>query len=274
MRRYLVLLGALAIAGLVALLISPAGPSRPPDATPQAAAPRAVAPATPVHQIRVVRTFPHDRQAFTQGLIYRDGVLFESTGLYGQSTVREVDLETGTVRRRHTVDRQFFAEGLADWGTSLVQLTWTSGVALVYDRATFRETGRFRYTGEGWGLTRTDRHLVMSDGSATLRVLDPATFAEVRRVQVHDENGPVAAINELEMVRGVLFANVWQSDRIATIDLESGRLTGWLDLKGLLPASERARVDVMNGIAFDEAGDRLFVTGKWWPTVFQIEVVR
>lgn len=274
MRRYLVLLGALAIAGLVALLISPAGPSRPPETSPPADTAAPAAPPTPVHQVRVVRTFPHDRQAFTQGLLYRDGVLYESTGLYGQSSLREVDLETGDVRRRHAVGREFFAEGLADWGASLVQLTWTSGVAFVYDRATFRETGRFRYTGEGWGLTRADRHLVMSDGSATLRVLDPATFAEIRRVQVHDENGPVTAINELEMVRGELLANVWQSDRIAAIDLESGKLTGWLDLKGLLPASERARVDVMNGIAYDEAGDRLFVTGKWWPTIFQIEVVR
>jgi glutamine cyclotransferase len=274
MRRYLVLLGALAIAGLVAFLLTPVGPTRQADTTPEAPTATVEVRATPVHQVRVVRTFPHDRQAFTQGLIYRDGVLFESTGLYGQSSLREVTLETGEVRRRHDVPRQYFAEGLTDWGGSLVQLTWTTGVAFVYDRATFRETSQFRYTGEGWGLTRTERHLVMSDGSATLRVLDPATFAEVRRVQVRDEHGPVAALNELEMVRGVLFANVWQSERIATIDLESGRLTGWLDLMGLLPASERARVDVMNGIAYDEKGGRLFVTGKWWPTMFQIEVVR
>ena len=263
----------LAIVGAVALLAGPLRQSRvavplpSPPTTPSSQA-------TPVYQHRVIRTFPHDREAFTQGLVYHDGVFFESTGLYGKSTLREVAIETGKVLRQHDLDQKYFAEGLTDWGDTLVQLTWTSGIALAYDRATFRQTGSFSYAGEGWGLTRTDRHLVMSDGTATLKLLDPSTFAPVSTLQVRDDNGPVTALNELEMVKGVLFANVWQSHRIAMIAPDTGVVTGWLDLTGLLPAAELARVDVLNGIAYDEQGDRLFVTGKWWPTVFQVEVVR
>ena len=150
-------------------------------------------------------------KAFTQGLVYRDGVFYESTGLYGESSLRKVAIETGEVLRRHDVDAQYFAEGLSEWGETLVQLTWTTGVAFAYDRETFKEVRRFAYTGEGWGLTRTDRHLVMSDGSATLKLLDPSTFAQVSTLEVRDEHGPVTALNELEMVQGVIFANVWQS---------------------------------------------------------------
>jgi len=274
MTRNAIIITVLSVAGVVALLAGPLRIGRATDTTPQTTAPAAPAPATPVYQHRVVRTYPHDRKAFTQGLVYRDGVFYESTGLYGESSLRKVAIETGEVLRRQPVDAQYFAEGLSEWGETLVQLTWTSGVAFAYERETFKQVGRFAYTGEGWGLTRTDRHLVMSDGSARLRLLDPSTFAQVSTLDVRDENGPVAALNELEMVRGVIFANVWQSYRIAMIARDSGRVTGWLDLGGLLPASERARVDVLNGIAYDERGDRLFVTGKWWPTVFQIEIVR
>jgi len=269
MTRNAVLITVLALAGVVALLAGPLHLGRPRDTPPQAAPARA----TPVYQHRVVRTYPHDRKAFTQGLVYHDGVFYESTGLYGESSLRKVAIETGEVLRRHDVAR-YFAEGLSEWGETLVQLTWTTGVAFVYDRGTFKEVRRFAYTGEGWGLTRTDRHLVMSDGSATLKLLNPSTFAQVSTLQVRDEHGPVTALNELEMVRGVLFANVWRSYRIAMIAPDSGTVTGWLDLTGLLPASERSRVDVLNGIAYDEHGDRLFVTGKWWPTVFQVEVIR
>jgi glutamine cyclotransferase len=272
MRRYRVQPAALASIGVLALWLGCANaPEGPP---PQGEAPQAQRAAARVFQHRIVRTYPHDRRAFTQGLVFRDGFLYESTGLYGQSSLRKVALETGQVVREKTVAREYFAEGLSEWGDALVQLTWTSGLALVYDRESFKETRRFAYSGEGWGLTKTDRHLVMSDGSATLRLLDPATFAEVSRVKVHDENGPVSALNELEMVRGTLFANVWQTERIAMIALDSGAVTGWLDLRGLLSASERAQTDVLNGIAFDEGGNRLFVTGKWWPRLFQIEVLR
>ncbi len=275
MTRNAVLVTVLAVAGVVALL---AGPlrlgNRATDPSPRQSAQPAAARATPVYQHRVVRAYPHDRKAFTQGLVYHDGVFYESTGLYGKSSVRKVAIQTGEVLRQQDVDAQYFAEGLSEWGETLVQLTWTTGVAFVYDRETFKQVKRFSYTGEGWGLTRTDRHLVMSDGSAMLKLLDPSTFAQVSTLRVHDEHGPVTALNELEMVRGVLFANVWQADRIAMIAPDSGAVTGWLDLRGLLPAAERARVDVLNGIAYDERGDRLFVTGKWWPTVFQVEIVQ
>ena len=275
MSRPTLVIAALAGAGVVALL---AGPLRSGDARegtpPVPPAPQPAAAATPVYQARVVKTFPHDPKAFTQGLIYRDGALYESTGLAGESSLRRVALETGRVLQRRDIDRQYFAEGMTDWGNTLIQLTWTSGVAFVYDKATFNPLKQFSYRGEGWGLTRTDTRLIMSDGTPSLRLLDPDTFAETSRIEAHDENGPVTALNELEMVKGVLFANVWQTERLAMIDLASGRLEGWVDLHGLLSPSERARVDVLNGIAYDEAGDRLFVTGKWWPSVFQIEIVR
>jgi glutaminyl-peptide cyclotransferase len=272
MTRNAIFISVLAVGGVGALLAGPLRLGRPPDVPPATQA--TTARATPVYQHRVVRRFPHDRKAFTQGLIYKDGVFYESTGLYGESSLRKVAIETGEVLRRHDLDKQYFAEGLSDWAGTLVQLTWTNGVAFAYDRETFNPVGRFSYTGEGWGLTRTDRHLVMSNGSATLKLMDPVTFAQVSTLQVHDEHGPVTALNELEMVKGAIFANVWQSHRIAMIAPDSGKVTGWLDLEGLLPASERSRVDVLNGIAYDAAGDRLFVTGKWWPTVFQVEMVK
>jgi len=273
MTRNAILITVLAVAGVVALLAGPLRLGRATGPLPQSLQPPP-ARVTPVYQHRVVRAYPHDRKAFTQGLVYSNGVFYESTGLYDESSVRKVAIETGAVLRRHDVAAQYFAEGLTEWGETLVQLTWTTGVAFVYDRETFKELTRFSYTGEGWGLTRTDRHLIMSDGSATLKRLDPSSFAQVSTLQVRDEHGPVTALNELEMVRGVIFANVWQSDRIAMIAPDSGTVTGWLDLRGLLPASERGRVDVLNGIAYDARGDRLFVTGKWWPTVYQIEIVR
>ena len=279
-RTAAVLIGVAAAAGAAALLAGPlrsrsGGPDqepRPAQAPGPGQAPAAAA--TPVHQARVVRRFPHDPKAFTQGLIYRDGALYESTGLNGQSSLRKVELETGKVLQQFDLEQQYFAEGMTDWGRTLIQLTWTSGIAFVYDRQTFKPIRRFTYTGEGWGLTRTGEHLVMSDGTSSLRIVDPATFAEVSRVEVRDEHGPVSALNELEMMKGTLVANVWQSERLALIALPSGRVTGWVDLRGLLPPAERARVDVMNGIAYDAEGDRLFVTGKWWPTLFQIEVIR
>ena len=220
----------------------------------------------------VVNRYPHDPEAFTQGLIYRDGFLFESTGLNGRSSLRKVRLETGEVVQRQDVDKQYFAEGLADWRDRLIQLTWESNVGFVYDLATFKQVATFKYPGEGWGLTHDDRRLIMSDGTSTLRFLDPTTFADVRQLAVRDGGLMVDDLNELEFVKGSIYANVWFVDSIAIIAPDSGTVTGWIDLRGLLPDREARGADVLNGIAYDAQGDRLFVTGKLWPTVFEIRV--
>lgn len=232
---------------------------------------RSVPPA-PLHGYEVIRRYPHDPDAFTQGLIYRDGVLYESTGLNGRSSVRKVRLETGEVLQQQAVDRRYFAEGLTELGGELYQLTWDSGTGFIYDLATFRLKRRFSYRGEGWGLTDDGRRLILSDGSPTLRFFDPKTMKESGRVQVTDNGAAVEELNELEFVRGQVYANVWLTDRIAMIDPVSGRVTGWLDLSGLMPGVARGTNAVLNGIAYDAAGDRLFVTGKLWPTLFEIRV--
>lgn len=227
---------------------------------------------TPVYTYRVVRTYPHDPSAFTQGLVFHDGFLYEGTGMEGRSAVRRVRLETGKVMQEVPLDRQHFGEGIAVAGDRLIQLTWTSGIGFVYDRATFKLLRSFRYSGEGWGLTFDGRHLIMSDGSATLRFWDPQSFAEERRLNVRDQGRPISHLNELEFVEGEIFANVWQSERVARISPTDGRVLGWIDLSGLLTGVERERTDVLNGIAYDRAGKRLFVTGKWWPKLFEIEI--
>jgi glutamine cyclotransferase len=222
---------------------------------------------------RVVHAYPHDPQAFTQGLVYVDGHLYESTGLNGQSTLREDNLETGQVIREVSVPSQYFAEGLTNWGTTLVQLTWKAHVAFVYDRATFRLLKSFHYPWEGWGLTQDGRHLILSDGSATLHFLNPATFAQVRSIHVTYNGEPVDELNELEYIHGEIYANVWMTDKVARISPETGKVIGWINLAGLLPAIEiRSRDGVLNGIAYDSAHNRLFVTGKLWPRLFQIQV--
>jgi glutaminyl-peptide cyclotransferase len=223
---------------------------------------------------RVVHVYPHDEQAFTQGLICVDGHLYESTGIQGKSSLREEDLETGRILRFHAVPNSYFGEGLTDWGSTLVQLTWQSHVALVYDRATFRLLRSFHYEGEGWGLTHDSKHLILSDGTAALRFFDPATFRESRRITVRDHGKPVTELNELEFIHGQIYANIWHSDRIARISPVTGTVLGWIDLGGLIPASERTSNEaVLNGIAYDAVHNRLFVTGKLWPKLFEIEVV-
>ena len=222
----------------------------------------------------VVNSYPHDREAFTQGLIFRDGFLFESTGLNGRSTVRKVRLESGEVLQRRTVDQQYFAEGLTDWGDRLLQLTWQSNIGLVYDLASFTLTSTFAYRDEGWGITHDSRRLIMSDGTPSLRFLDPVTFRETGRITVRDGAASVDELNELEFVKDRIFANVWQTDRIAMIDPESGAVTGWLDLKGLLTGRDASGANVLNGIAYDSVRDRLFVTGKLWPRLFEIRLRR
>ena len=228
----------------------------------------------PTFGYQVVRSYPHDRGAFTQGILFRDGVFYEGTGLNGRSGIRKVKLETGEVLQVKPLPQEYFGEGITDWKGQIVQLTWQSEVGFVYDMKTFEQTKRWTYTGEGWGLTHDDSRLIMSDGSAQLRFIDPVTLKETRRITVRDSSGPVDRLNELEFVKGEIFANVWQTERIARISPKDGRVTGWIDLSGLLTPAERAGTDVLNGIAYDAAGDRLFVTGKLWPRVFEIRLVR
>lgn len=222
---------------------------------------------------QVIKSYPHDGTAFTQGLVYVDGTLYESTGLNGQSSVRKVKLETGKVLQKQAIDPVHFAEGLTEWGGNLIQLTWQSGIGFIYDRATLRQKGTFNYSGEGWGLTHDGNRLIMSDGSANLRFLNPDSFREIGRVVVRDHGTPVQDLNELEFVKGEVYANVWHTNRIARISPATGEVLGWIDLTGLisqrlLPHSEA----VLNGIAYDSANDRLFVTGKLWPKLFEIRV--
>ena len=222
----------------------------------------------------VVQSFPHDPQAFTQGLIYEEGTFYESTGLYGQSSLRHVDVETGEVLSQVDLSEIYFAEGLTEWEDNLIQLTWRENQGFVYEKENFTQTGAFEYLTEGWGLTHDGDHLIMSDGTSTLTFLDPETYEVVRTVTVTDQGQEITNINELEYVWGEIFANIWQTDSIIRIDPETGEVLGWIDLSGLLPEEERtAETDVLNGIAFDPHGNRLFVTGKRWPKVYEIRLV-
>ncbi len=231
-------------------------------------------PATPRYGYEIVHSYPHDPEAFTQGLAWADGRLFESTGRLGHSSLREVELTTGRVLRRTALAPWLFAEGIAVVGDRIVQLTWHEQQAFVRDRDTFELRATFAYPGEGWGLTWDGRRLIMSDGSATLYFRDPETFAERERIVVTDAGAPVTRLNELEMVGDEIWANVWGSEHIARIDPASGRVTGWIDLKGLTPTAAPGHpIDVLNGIAWDAAGKRLFVTGKLWPRLFEIRLV-
>lgn len=228
----------------------------------------------PADSYQVVHTYPHDPGAFTQGLVYIDGHLYESTGLNGRSSIRMVDVNTGKVLQKFDLPANYFAEGLTDWGSTLVQLTWKAHKGFVYDRFTFSQLRTFPYEGEGWGLTHDDKQLIMSDGSSYLRFLDPKTFRETRRLHVVDDAGhAVENLNELEYVRGEIYANVWQTDTIVRISPKTGRVLGKIDLSGIIDKRELGNPDaVLNGIAYDAAGNRLFVTGKLWPKLFEIRV--
>lgn len=222
----------------------------------------------------IINTYPHDPGAFTQGLVFYRGDLYESTGLNGSSSLRQVELTTGRVTKIVTVPAQYFAEGLALFNNRLYQLTWLSQSAFVYDLDTFGMQKTFNYSGEGWGLTHDGHSLIMSDGTNTIRFLDPETFLVQRTINVTDNNASIRQINELEYIKGQIFANIWQTDRVARIDPQTGRVTGWVNLAGLLSPEDRARpVDVLNGIAYDEVNDRLFVTGKLWPKLFEIRLI-
>lgn len=241
------------------LMLAPQAPTRP---------------QLPMYGYQIVRVYPHDPAAFTQGLQYVDGALYEGTGLNGKSSIRRVALENGQVLQRHALPREYFGEGITVWGGDLIELTWQSHVGFVYDRSTFALKKRFSYPGEGWGLTNDGVNLIMSDGTDELRLLDPRTLAEKRRIKVTAVGMPLRNLNELEYVKGEIFANVWTTDYLARIAPDTGRVTGYVDLRGLLTRAERAKADVLNGIAYDAARDRLFVTGKLWPKLFEIKLIR
>ena len=245
----------------------------PPEGPGRSAAARPL----PVSGYRVVRRLPHDPTAFTEGLFFRDGQLFESTGYEGRSVIRRVELETGRVLQERPLDARYFGEGIVSLGDRLYQLTWQGHVGFVYDLKTFTPEGEFHYPGEGWALTTDGRRLIMSDGTPDIRFLDPVTRAETGRLHVTAEGRPLQQINELEWVRGDIYANVWMTDRIARIDPATGAVRGWIDLAGLLgqPHGEGrfGEPDVLNGIAYDAKGDRLFVTGKNWPWLYEIKLV-
>jgi glutamine cyclotransferase len=230
--------------------------------------------ATPVQTYRIKNVYPHDSSAFTQGLVYADGILYESTGLRGRSSLRKVALETGSILSQTSLLPEYFGEGLAVLGDRIYQLTWTTGVGFVYDKKTLSLLQEFRYGIEGWGMTHDGKSLIVSDGSSTLYFWDPRTLLEVKQLPVTDGGRPVENLNELELVEGEIYANIWQQDRIARISPQTGKVLGWIDLKGLLPPKDRyGGEDVLNGIAYDPATKRLFVTGKLWPKLFEIEIV-
>jgi glutamine cyclotransferase len=231
-------------------------------------------PSTPqVYSYKIVTTYPHDTKAFTQGLVFDNGFLYEGTGRRGESTVRKVELETGKVLKKYGLPRQYFGEGVALWNETLIQLTYQSNIGFVYDKESFILQREFTYPTDGWGLTHDGTHLIMSDGTATLYFQDPTTFKEVRRIEVHDNDTPVTHLNELEYIHGTVYANVWPTDRIVMISPDSGRVVGRIDLDGLLSDEGAYQpVGVLNGIAYDAANDRLFVTGKYWPKLFEIEL--
>ena len=271
-RRSTKIAGCLLVtAAVIGCAAAPAPVERTAQTAQVAEAPRSAA--VPVHSFDVVHAYPHDAGAFTQGLVYRDGFLYESTGLEGQSTLRKLEIESGRVLQRREMAPDVFAEGLTIWGNTLVQLTWRHRMAFVYALATFAPQSTLAYEGEGWGLTHDGTRLILSDGNAVLRFLDPTTGRETGRVPVTDGGRPVVDLNELEFVHGSVYANVWHTDRIAVIDPATGNVTAWLDLTGLRPAVSRQDAEaVLNGIAYDEARDRLFVTGKKWPALYEIAV--
>ncbi len=229
----------------------------------------------PVYTYKVVNTYPHDQSAFTEGLVFEDGVLYEGTGLRGYSNLRRVKLETGEILQICELPPQFFGEGVTVYGNKIIQLTWQSHIGFIYDKYSFKLLQEFNYPDEGWGIAHDGKHLIMSDGTATLHFLDPETFEEISQIEVSANNTPVTRINELEYIQGEIYANIWQTERIARIDPLTGQVIGWIDLKGILsPEDGSETVDVLNGIAYDLKNSRLFVTGKFWPKLFEIELIR
>ncbi|MFC1976511.1 glutaminyl-peptide cyclotransferase [Chloroflexota bacterium] len=255
------------------LVVTPLSPVNTPPPPPPSPTPNVMA--TPArYTYRIVNTYPHDRNAWTQGLILIDGTMYEGTGLYGRSTLRRVNLETGEVLQNHAVSLQFFGEGITIFDDKIIQLTWKANTGFIYDKDSFAVEQVFSYPTEGWGITHDGERLIMSDGTSTLYFWNPETLAEIGRVQVYDNNGPVVKLNELEYINGEVYANIWQTNLIARIDPETGQVLGWIRLDGLLNAEDLNQpVGVLNGIAYDAENDRLFITGKLWPKLFEIELI-
>ena len=230
--------------------------------------------ATPVLGYKVVAEYPHSTESYTEGFFYRDGLFYEGTGLAGHSNLLVIEPETGKPVQKRDLAPQYFGEGIIDWGPNIYQWTWKSQVCFVYDRFSLRPIKQFAYTGEGWGMTRTAKELITSDGTAILRFRDPNTFKETRHITVKDGTRVIDQLNELEFIKGEIYANVWHSDRIARINPENGHVTSWIDLSGLLPPDQMINAEsVLNGIAYDAKRNRLFVTGKQWPKIFEIRPV-
>lgn len=226
---------------------------------------------TPEYGYEVVHTYPHKTDAFTEGLFYLKGFLYEGTGLVGKSSIRKVEIQTGKVVQQYDVATPYFGEGIVNWNNQLLQLTLHHRVCFKYDLATFAKRGEFKYEGQGWGLTQDGKSIIMSDSTAVLRFLDPETFKEKHRITVKDSDGPVANLNELELVKDKIYANVWERDKIAIIEPKAGKVVGWINLEHLWAGSDNWD-ETLNGIAYDPEGDRLFVTGKKWPYLYEIRV--
>lgn len=231
----------------------------------------------PIYGYQVVKTFPHDPDAFVQGLVFHDGYFLEGTGLEGRSSLRKVEISTGKVLKKIDIDSKYFGEGITLFKDKIYQITWQTNEAFEYDLETFKRVKSFSYTTEGWGITHDGTKLIMSDGTSTIYFRDPETFKEIGKVVVKDDTGEISLLNELEYIKGEIYANIWGTNTIARIDPKTGKVIGWIDLTGLLkPEDMKAghQVDVLNGIAYDEKADRLFVTGKLWPKIYEIKLVK
>lgn len=259
-----------ALLGALALTACAPDPQTQQPAPPAATAPAAIT----GYAYTVVRTYPHDRGAFTEGLFYRDGFLYESTGLEGRSWIAKKELDTGKTVMQRDLDRKYFGEGIVDWKDRLIQLTWKNETGFIYDLKDFKPKGEFKYPGEGWALTHDGKRLIMTDGTPFIRFLDPETLKETGRIQVTANGKPLENLNEVEFVKGEIYANVWQTNFIVRIDPATGVVKGVADLTGILTPADIAgkEIDVLNGIAYDAAGDRLLVTGKFWPKIFEIKL--
>jgi glutamine cyclotransferase len=230
--------------------------------------------AAPVSGYTVVAKYQHSTDSYTEGFFYLNGLFYEGSGLKGHSAITVTQPESGKPIQRLDLPPQYFGEGIVDWGPNLYEWTWQSHICFVYDRFTLREIKRFTYTGEGWGMTRTATQIITSDGTSALRFRDPNTFKETRRIVVRDGTSKIDQLNELEYIKGEIYANIWHSDRIARISPIDGHVTGWIDLTGLLPEDQKINAEsVLNGIAYDKKNDRIFVTGKQWPTIFEIKII-
>ncbi len=252
--------------------VSPETASQAANTATNNAAPPQPQETIPTYTVEVLRTIPHDTGAFTQGLAFDNGDLYESTGQYGSSSLRKLDPQSGKVLKKALVDAAYFAEGMVVVGGKAYQLTWQGGIGFIYDVQSFRQLRTFSYFGEGWGLTFDGEHLIMSDGTSNLRILDRDSLLIRRMLTVTDNGAPVKNLNELEVVKGEIWANIWQTDSIARINPQTGSVIGWIDCSGLLTPEERSNADVLNGIAYDAKRDVLLLTGKNWSKMFEVRV--